>query len=129
MKARVHVYGCRKKTLCVSYILAHKVSTGMYFIEIDFCGDSRPYYFGSGESELFFMPQVARTDEKLASIAVMLTLPRRFGRCHIYGQIHKRTWRGYIMQTKLLDPAYASKRKQIWRDGSQKPIYHKGGSK
>lgn len=125
MKVTVRVRQVLKKVCYVSHVIVHKINPSLYFIEIDFCGTNRPVYIGHGDDVIMFAPQTTGHDAgsddiQDGSISVEFKLPRGFKRTDLYGHVMKRTWRGYLSNSRFLRPAYEQK-KVVWNSFRDKP--------
>lgn len=126
MKVAVRVREVAKKTCHVNYVIAHRVTPSLYFVEIDFNGECRPAYIGHGDDVLVFAPQTrdpaeGSDDIPDGIISVEFKLPRGFQHTCIFGSVSKRTWRGFIVRSGSLADAY-DQEKVVWSGTEDKPI-------
>jgi hypothetical protein len=114
----------RKADLHVCHVLTAHFAPGVVYLEIDFNGTLRPEAdcIMAGDDTIGVGFCAYSCDEKLTPpdgvINVEFTVPKEFRDASIYGQVNKRTWRGFIVANSV----WGSRPYTIqWVDGVDKP--------
>jgi hypothetical protein len=122
-KTTVTVYGIKKKELHVGHVLVRRIRNGLVFVEIDFNGDHRPVFVGSGhfeKSTSLTFDTNGKGDKTGVYIDVEIETPKDLYQGNVYGQINKRTWRGFIVGPKVQKRIYDDP-PMIWNSFVDKP--------
>ena len=118
----------RKADLHVCHVLTTPFAPGVVYLEIDFNGTMRPKAdcTMSGDDTIGVGFCAYSSDEKLTPpagvINVEFTVPQAFRCASIYGEVIKRTWRGFIVARLV----WGSRPYTLqWVDGVDKPKWRR----